>query len=281
MTERTTVAARSDLITVLLFMLGVHAPAGHAQIVRGVVRQDPAGDPLQGAAIRLLDASDVVLDEVLSDDDGNFVIGLPSPGSYRLEVTRIGYTPGRSDLFTVGPDDEPTVEIHLSVQPVRLDSLEVVGEPRSPRLEMVGFYRRLQEEVGHFILREEIERRSPRQATDLFYGYPGARVAIVNSLTGEYDIIMRAGATMFLGRVCFPTVVLDGVVVRRGGTANPETGQQRWRVQTDAIELGGWNALVEPADIEAIEVYPSAAGLPVQYAGSRSPCGAILIWTRR
>lgn len=272
---------RLMLGAVLLLALSMSARAGHAQTIQGVVRQDPSGDPLQGAAVRLLDAYDAVLDEVLSDDDGRFAIRLSSPGSYRLEVTLIGFGPGRSALFTVGPDDEPSVEIFLTVEPVRLDSLVVQGEPRNPRLEMVGFYNRLADDVGHFILREEIERRSPRQVTDLFYGYPGARVTTVNSLMGEYDIVMRAGATMFLGKVCYPTVVLDGVVVRGGGAASLSDLRQSWRGQRDVVELGRWNDLVEPANIEAIEVYPSAAGIPVQYAGSRSPCGAILIWTRR
>ena len=34
-------------------------------------------------------------------------------------------------------------------------------------------------------------------------------------------------------------------------------------------------------NLEAIEVYPSPAGLPVQYSGYLSPCGAILLWSRR
>ena len=46
-------------------------------------------------------------------------------------------------------------------------------------------------------------------------------------------------------------------------------------------EIGGWNELVHPSEIEAIEAYPSPLGMPAQFGGSRSPCGAILIWTKR
>jgi hypothetical protein len=39
-------------------------------------------------------------------------------------------------------------------------------------------------------------------------------------------------------------------------------------------------AAVNPFDVEGVEIYTSPAGLPVQYSGYLSPCGAILIWTR-
>ena len=63
---------------------------------------------------------------------------------------------------------------------------------------------------------------------------------------------------MFILRGCTPTVVLDGAVVGRGDVD-----------------------VVAPHSLEAIEVYPSAAGVPVQYSGYLSPCGAILLWSRR
>lgn len=272
---------RSILCVALLLVLGTTVQAGQAQTVQGVVRDDATGDPLLGAAVRLLDPDDTVLSEILSDANGRFAVGLPAPGTYRLEITLIGYAPGRSDLFTVGSGDEPSVEIYLIVQPVRMDSLEVVGEPRNPRLEMVGFYQRVAQDYGHFMLREEIERRSARQVTDLFYGFQGGRVVSVNNLAGEFDVVLRGGSTMFLGEICFPTVVLDGVVVRNGGPVDYRTAEGRRQAEIMGRDLGQWNALVHPAEIDAIEVYPSAMGLPVQYAGHRSPCGAILIWTRR
>ena len=62
-----------------------------------------------------------------------------------------------------------------------------------------------------------------------------------------------------------PSVVLDGAVLQVGGVS------------------GGLSAdeLLNPFNIEAVEVYPSAAGVPVQYGGYMSPCGAIVAWSRR
>ena len=44
-----------------------------------------------------------------------------------------------------------------------------------PILERVGFYKRMDLGFGYFLQREEIERRSATQVTDLFYGVPGLR----------------------------------------------------------------------------------------------------------
>lgn len=240
---------RSTLCVLLLLAVGVPTRLAHAQLIQGTVLEDPSGQPIAGAAVHFLDSTDGILGETFSDDDGRFVVRLPAPGTYRLTVSRMGYAPGRSELFLVGPDDEPSVEIYLSVEPVPMDSLEVVGESRAPQLELVGFYKRMEKGYGHFILREEIDRRSAGRVTDLFFGLPFARVVRVNAV--EYAVTMRG-----CGK---PTIVLDGMVIGDGGL----------------------NELVHPSNIEAIETYPGPAGVPVQYGGLRGPCGAILIWTRR
>jgi len=38
--------------------------------------------------------------------------------------------------------------------------------------------------------------------------------------------------------------------------------------------------IVNPMDIEGIEVYTHAAEAPVEYRGPGTSCGAILLWTR-
>ncbi len=77
---------------------------------------------------------------------------------------------------------------------------------------------------------------------------------------------MRAANTMFFRGKCNPSVVLDGVLLQPGGTAS-----------------GGLSLddLVNPFNIEALEVYPGPEGVPVQYSGYLSPCGAILVWSKR
>ena len=239
-------ATRSTLCAVLLLALSVPARAGHAQLIQGTVLEDPSGQPIVGDKLFFF------ADNELWTSDGT------AAGTYRLSVSRMGYAPGRSDLFVAGPDDEPSLEIYLAVEPVPLESLEVVGEPRAPQLELVGFYKRMEKGYGHFILREEIERRPIVWVTDIFYGIPGVRVVAADASAGEYDVSLRGGG--------WPTVVLDGVVVRGGCDKGSE--------------IGRWGEVVHWANIEAIEVY-KGAGAPVQYGGMRGGCGTILIWTRR
>jgi hypothetical protein len=40
------------------------------------------------------------------------------------------------------------------------------------------------------------------------------------------------------------------------------------------------NSMVTPGQVEAVELYGSAASIPVKYNGLGAACGVILIWTR-
>jgi hypothetical protein len=41
------------------------------------------------------------------------------------------------------------------------------------------------------------------------------------------------------------------------------------------------NAVVNPEQVEAIEVFRGPSEIPVQYNDNNSQCGVILIWTRK
>ena len=61
---------------------------------------------------------------------------------------------------------------------------------------------------------------------------------------------------------CLPRLFLDGVRVT-------------YDVQNDI------NAVVDPGQVEAIEVFRGPSEIPVQYNDNNSQCGVILIWTRK
>jgi hypothetical protein len=51
-------------------------------------------------------------------------------------------------------------------------------------------------------------------------------------------------------------------------------------VAVDGLIVSNWTEVVHVNDIEAVEVYPSPAGLPAWMFGTRGRCGAVLIWTK-
>ncbi len=180
-------------------------------------------------------------------------------------------------LDSAGTAMTARVSLSLPSNPITLDTVTVVAkeiERRLPYLADAGFYRRRQEGFGHFLTRDEIDKRDPLILTDLLHGMSGVRVTCGGQQRGpsqggpgvQCTVTMRAANTMFFRGKCNPSVVLDGVLLQPGGTAS-----------------GGLSLddVVNPFNIEALEVYPGPEGVPVQYSGYLSPCGAIIVWSRR
>ena len=63
---------------------------------------------------------------------------------------------------------------------------------------------------------------------------------------------------------CYPFVVLDGQVIHRGG---------EFPANIDRI--------IDPESVAGVEIFPSAIGVPIQFAGVDASCGVIMFWTRR
>lgn len=262
--------------TALCIAWGCAAPAG-AQKVEGVVREEVTGAVLEGAELSLLDAFGAVRASAAADAQGRYALDIPEPGFFRLRASRLGYATFTSETFFVDPSQAVTADLFLAVRPIELEEVDVTAAGRVSRLVAAGFYGRRERGVGHFLLREEIEALHPRRVTDVFRGVPGVEIQRVGS-DGRTDLVMRAGRSLFFridpGRsgpmTCYPSISIDGLVVRTGG------------VQPGGVsgEIGRWSDLVHVNDIEGVEVYPSAAGMPAQVSGSVSPCGAVLIWTK-
>lgn len=120
------------------------------------------------------------------------------------------------------------------------------------------------------------------RTADTFRGIFGVEVVSAGA-AGTFDLILRGGRTQVFRiqpdtrdgpLVCYPSISIDGQVVRVGGVQPNRDSGARPR------DVGKWSDLVHPDDLEAVEVYPGGAGMPVQVAGQISPCGAVLIWTR-
>jgi len=245
----------------LALAAGLLLAASHAtaQALRGTVVDSASRLPLDGAHVTVLDGRGAMVADAVTGAAGSFMFRLPGFGAYQVRAKRIGYASRITEPIAADSTFAYSIQVGLPANPVPLDTLTVVAEKvtvekQVPWLADAGFYRRRRMGFGHFLDREEIEKKHPLVVTDLLEGMPGVEVHCSSALSCG---VTMAGSQMFIGKPCAPTVVVDGIVV------------------------SGGMSTVQVFDLEAIEVYPSPAGVPVQYSGYLSPCGAILLWSRR
>ena len=134
----------------------------------------------------------------------------------------------------------------------QLQPVLVVGH-RNLTGRMAGFYQRKDRGMGHYVTRDEIERRNPPNLTDMFRMIPGARV---DSRGGRNQIRFR-------GSQCAPLTWLDGTPLFAG------------EFDLDAIS---------PRSVEGMEIYSGPSSVPTEFLGTRaisSSCGTILLWSRQ
>ena len=221
-------------------------------------------------------------DVVASDQRGRFVLsGLPV-GEHELSVRRLGYATLTYPV-TVTRGLTTEVDIGLSPDPVELEPL-VATATRPRRLEIQGFYeRKYWAELtggGTFFTAADIERRAPLRITHMVADAPGVRLANCNVRGHGCELFSTRASAGFSDEGCQLNVYLDGnLVVRRS--------QGRW---SRAARAGPFTAgmpppeslnnLVLPGEIAGMEVYVGAGGLPAEFSGSDSRCGAVVIWTK-
>jgi hypothetical protein len=247
----------------LVPLLGAFCAPLAAQTVRGRVVDTTSGAPVAQAAVT---AEGRGAGQARTDAEGKFLLPLRAPGTVRLRVDRAGFRQTVTDTVPVGARETIDVELGVSAAPLALMPLRVtarVAPPRRRSLEMNGVYDRERTGGGHRLYREDIERQS-----NMTLGQVLARVQGTTRMQSgpfEFIVFTRSMETGTLqaapGRYCLPTLFLDGTRAAYGGSNDI-------------------NSLVTPGQIEAVELYSSAANIPLQYNGSSSACGVILIWTR-
>ena len=215
--------------------------------VSGVVK-DSLGSPVVGAIVSV--GGSTLTAE--SDEEGKFTLAKASPGELSLRVRRIGFKPDTVRVTVLAGGDHP-ITITLARLAVELQPLVIYGR-RNVTGRMAGFYERLGRGMGHFLTREQIERRNPMNMTDMFRMIPGARVE-TRGLGNQ--------AVRFRGARQAPLVWLDGTPLYAG-----------------EFDLDS----VDPRSFEGIEIYSGPASVPAEFLGNRmqsSAGGTIILWTRQ
>ena len=222
----------------------------------GVVRDGVDGSPVVGATVWTAAAPQ----PTQTDGRGRFSFTRLYPAQHLVQFSHLGYVP-RADSIGVEYGRMSNVRVALSVDPVRLDPIEVSVERRDIVLENAGFYYREAIGFGKFLDRDDIEKRPPGKMSDLFAGLAGVTLVRDPRSPGQRHVMLSAGRD----RGCFPRVMLDDVMVGGGGWAEP--------AQLDV--------LLSRSALAGVEVYTRTAGIPSRWGGTLGACGVIVIWTRR
>ena len=264
MQERQSSTLLGLLLSVALIVFFPVACLG--QTVVGTIREWASENTVQGCRVVLLDDNEEEIAGAFTDEQGIFTLRPPSPGTYVLSITRIGYHPFAEGPVSVLAAD--TVEVSYEIRPVAVTLAPIVVRTvRSIRyLENAGFYERQRKENGFFLGPDEIEKRMDRasQVTDLLYGIPG--LSVQRPPDGQVGSTVRLrGIRSLRGPCSAPKIYVDGILAydpRGSGYVSMDE-------------------LVNVEAINAIEIYRGPAELPAQYSGAESACGVLLIWTGR
>ncbi|MBV6522027.1 MAG: hypothetical protein MNPFHGCM_02171 [Gemmatimonadaceae bacterium] len=215
--------------------------------ITGIVR-DTLGSAISGVEISIRGSTL----HIETDDRGEFRLGKVPAGALTLGVRRIGFRPDTAHVMVLA-GEAITVELSIRRLAVQLQPVLVYGR-RSISGRMAGFYARRDRGIGHFITRDQIERRNPSNLTDMFRMVPGARV----DTRGPSRNQIR-----FRGANCPPLTWLDGTPLFAG------------EFDIDALS---------PRSLEGIEIYSGPSSVPTEFLGTRSissSCGTIIIWSRQ
>lgn len=256
-------------LSALLFALCL--PGGLAgQTVVGRVLDETTGRLLAQADVAVLPSTfDSVLVSTVATD-GTFRIPLTGPGEFRLRVRSLGYTTVTTTPVIVPPDAVVTVEVRLAVDAIPLQPLRVVAERVEP-VYMREFRERQRLGFGKFLSREDLEYRPGASLEDVLRGVQGVRIN-KDLIAGGRPIPRVEMRGAMIADNCYAALFVDGV--------RQYSSDRRLSSNLDTARIEDfW--LIDPDDIEAIEVYRGLAEVPGIYAGNAPRCGVVAVWLRR
>jgi hypothetical protein len=249
-TSRQQIAAVLFSAAVLIL---VSAQPVAAQVIRGKLFDQYTNNPIPSAAVTLVAPDNTpVGPTVKTGSDGSFSVQAPAPGIYRLRAELPGYLAAVTPAMELGSGDQINLTWKLLAGVVQMRPVAIVASSRRTSGKLSGFYDRMQRHgFGTFITRDQIDKRRPFFVTDLLQMVPGLRVVPSPQGFGN-NVVTSEG--------CRPAVFLDG-------THFPLLGESI-------------DAIVNPQDVEGIEVYSHAVEVPPQFQAPGNTCGAIVIWTK-
>lgn len=229
------------------------APQLGGQTIRGTLIDQYTNQPVPGATVALVTAQNAPVGPTAkTGKDGSFSIKAPVPGIYRLRADLSGYLSAVTPAIELGGNDLINITWKLLAGVVQIRPVGIVASNRRTSGRLSGFYDRMEHHgFGTFITSDQIQKTRPFTVTDLLRTIPG--LEILPSRRGF-------GNTVRTIEGCQPAVYLDGV---------------RFPLMGESID-----DIVNPMDLEGVEVYTHAVEVPAQFQEAGSSCGAIALWTK-
>jgi hypothetical protein len=216
----------------------------------GVVR-DSSGRPIQSARI----AISGVAGEWRANSGGGFIVrGIPA-GPRVVRISALGLAP-ESHIVDFVSTDSAYLDLSMRRLPTTLGIVTVEEHQRVNELKSELDQRRR----AGFGYRADSLDFAKYLSVGQALNFPGVHVTVSGTgwgiyMTGVYSITGRGGSGLTM--TCTPTVWIDGTV-------------SDWQMVND----------LKKEEIALVEIYNSAARAPLQYTGTRTNCGIVLIWRK-
>jgi hypothetical protein len=224
--------------------LGAQTPRALVGLVR-----DSSGHGIPGAEVRARD--NAVL--AITNDSGRFHVARMPAGESGVFVRRLGFAPQRASIQTSATGTTDSVDVILTVVAHALAAVEAQDPHDSlSRKVLADFWERRSRGFGKFVTRDEIERKGASRFVDVVRSVPSVSIM---SYRGRQEIRFRGAAIG--GRECPPQYWIDGIPLERGSADE-----------------------IFPDNVEAIELYASAATTPPQFSTRSLTCGTVVVWSR-
>lgn len=250
---------------VMLIGIALCPVRGLAQAaMQGIVRDDSTARPLPGVEVLVAGTSH----RTTTGEDGRYLLsGLPA-GRFQVLFRAVGYLPARIEVVLT--DGETTrVNQSLGTSVVQLDPIEVTETP-TVGLAGTGFEERRKQGFGVYYDSEELRRLEHLKPSDLLRRKGGVEIRQA-SFNGPM-VAMNPTSRNLNGQLdCYMSIYIDGRRFWTGGNQGLDPSDPP----------PDFRSFIGLSQVEAIEVYRSAAGLPAEFGGAAGQCGAVVIWTRR
>jgi hypothetical protein len=261
-----------------LALLVTTAPAAWSQaVLNGYVREDSTLRGLRDVEVLLGQRS------TRTDAAGKFGFRDAPVGAQVVQIRRVGYDAVEATVNLVAGTQEQV--FYLKKSPTQLDTV-VVPAPRPRSMSREGFETRRALGFGKFIDSTLLRAHEHRKVMDMLrqegirFAKPLSCNAKMRPPYCDHDMSKRVAVSASTSHECPMQIVLDGVTVYRPrgagaiGALAADRGNVEWETTYDI------NPLMN-ASFEAIEIYRRSAEIPIEFGGSSSACGVLVLWTRR